>query len=182
MNNAMAIQFMRLSIIAFFILVIAMINYINLATARSFSGQTRLVSEKQLELEEGSWSVNFLRVSHSVRLCVALALVSSPMLWTSFSYLSGWNIPLNFIYHRDFWILIAILLFGVRCTFFRRLSCRDLVFIQTCSRAEGKIIQSGRRPIFEKGIGDVSVRGFRFFDHWVRDRFSAIGFYEVQGI
>jgi putative ABC transport system permease protein len=98
-----------LSIIAFFILAIALINYINLATARSFSRANEVGVRKVIGALRRQLVGQFLVESvilHILALLLALAAVR--MFWTPFSSLSGWNIPLNFIYEREFWILIAI--------------------------------------------------------------------------
>jgi len=98
-----------LSIIAFFILAIALINYVNLATARSFSranevGVRKVIGALRRQLV-GQFLVESI-ILHVVALVLALAAVR--MFWTSFSSLSGWHIPLNFIYAGEFWILIAV--------------------------------------------------------------------------
>ena len=98
-----------LSVIALFILAIALINYINLATARSFSRANEVGVRKVIGALRRQLVGQFLVESvilHIVALLLALAAVR--MFWTPFSSLSGWHIPLNFIYEREFWILIAI--------------------------------------------------------------------------
>ena len=98
-----------LNIIAFFILAIALINYINLATARSFSRANEVGVRKVIGALRRQLVGQFLVESvilHIIALTIALAAVR--ILWTSFSSLSGWNIPIDFVYDGDFWILIAI--------------------------------------------------------------------------
>ena len=98
-----------LSVIALFILAIALINYINLATARSFSRANEVGVRKVIGALRRQLVGQFLVESvilHIVALLLALAAVR--MFWTPFSSLSGWHIPLNFIYDGEFWILIAI--------------------------------------------------------------------------
>src|SRR5882762_2872768 len=99
-----------LSIIAFFILIIAWVNYINLATAKSFERANEVGVRKVMGAQKSQLVKQFLIESFLVNLFASLlAVLLVRLAWPSFSILSGRNIPLAYIYHRDFWQLLAIL-------------------------------------------------------------------------
>jgi putative ABC transport system permease protein len=94
-----------LSIIALFILAIAWINYINLATARSLNRANEVGVRKVMGAHRGQLVGQFITESFIMNLvAVILALILVRVSWNSFSQLSGWHIPLNFIYQADFWM------------------------------------------------------------------------------
>ena len=97
-----------LSVIALFILAIAWINYINLATARSFNRANEVGVRKVMGAFRGQLIAQFLTESliMNVISCV-LALLMVRLSWSWFSNLSGWNIPLFYISQTDFWTLVA---------------------------------------------------------------------------
>jgi len=97
-----------LSIIALFILVIAWVNYINLATARSFKRANEVGVRKVVGAVKGQLVGQFLTESFILNVIAAvLALSLVRVLWPSFSALTGWHIPLNFILQREFWMLVV---------------------------------------------------------------------------
>jgi len=97
-----------LSIIAFFILAIAWVNYINLATARSFSRANEVGVRKVMGAFRQQLIGQFLTESLIMNVigCL-LALIIVRLSWTSFSNLAGWNIPLEFLYHSEFWMIVG---------------------------------------------------------------------------
>ncbi len=102
-----------LSIIAIFILVIAWVNYINLATARSFNRANEVGVRKVMGAFRSQLVSQFLTESFLLNLLAAtLALLTVRMLWSPFSSLTGWHIPLTFLYASDFWQLWVSLLVG----------------------------------------------------------------------
>lgn len=97
-----------LSIIALFILVIAWVNYVNLATARSFKRANEVGVRKVVGAQKFQLVSQFLVESFILNIIsVILALVMVRLLWQPFSELTGWNIPLSFMLHSEFWILVA---------------------------------------------------------------------------
>ena len=99
-----------LSIIAFFILIIAWVNYINLATAKSFERANEVGVRKVMGAQKSQLVKQFLVESFLVNLFASLfAVLLVRLAWPSFSVLSGRNIPLDYLYHRDFWQLLIIL-------------------------------------------------------------------------
>jgi putative ABC transport system permease protein len=97
-----------LSVIAFFILAIAWINYINLATARSLNRANEVGVRKVMGAFRSQLIYQFLTESFIMNVigCL-LALILVRLSWHSFSDLSGWHIPLAFIYESDFWIMVV---------------------------------------------------------------------------
>ncbi|HZB12434.1 MAG TPA: ABC transporter permease, partial [Chryseolinea sp.] len=101
-----------LSIIAIFILVIAWVNYVNLATARSFNRANEVGVRKVVGAVRTQLISQFLTESIILNvLAAALAVVVVRLLWSSFSELTGWNIPLEFLLQADFWKLVLLLFF-----------------------------------------------------------------------
>ena len=102
-----------LSIIAFFILAIAWVNYINLATARSFNRANEVGVRKVMGAFRGQLVWQFLTESFIMNVIgCSLSLIIVRLAWSSFSDLSGWNIPLSYLYESEFWLIVASLFAG----------------------------------------------------------------------
>lgn len=102
-----------LSIISIFILVIAWVNYVNLATARSLRranevGVRKVVGAQKRQLINQFLTESFLL--NLISILIALGLVR--LLWSSFADLTGWHLPLSYILERDFWLLVICLFVG----------------------------------------------------------------------
>jgi putative ABC transport system permease protein len=101
-----------LSVIALFILVIAWVNYINLATARSFNRANEVGVRKVVGALRTQVISQFLTESFILNVIAAgLAVAAVRTFWSSFSELTGWNIPLHFLLQGDFWLLVLLLFF-----------------------------------------------------------------------
>ncbi len=101
-----------LTIIAFFILIIAWVNYINLATAKSFERANEVGVRKVMGAQKDQLMKQFLSEAFLVNLLAAIISVAAVrVLWPFFAELSGRNIPLDFIMQKDFWILLGALFF-----------------------------------------------------------------------
>jgi putative ABC transport system permease protein len=99
-----------LSIIALFILVIAWVNYVNLATARSFRRANEVGIRKVVGAYKGQLISQFLTESVMLNvIAVVLGLSLVRALWDPFSQLTGWHIPLSYILQKDFWTLVLLL-------------------------------------------------------------------------
>jgi putative ABC transport system permease protein len=101
-----------LSFIALFILIIAWVNYINMATARSFKRANEVGVRKVAGAIRSQLVSQFLTESfllNVIAACLAIGLVR--VLWPSFSSLTGWNIPLTMMWSPDFWWLVIGLFF-----------------------------------------------------------------------
>jgi putative ABC transport system permease protein len=97
-----------LSSIAFFILLIAWVNYINLATARSFDRANEVGVRKAMGALKNQLMYQFLAEALLVNLLAAiLAVLAVRALWPLFSDLSGRPIPLGYMLQPDFWLLVV---------------------------------------------------------------------------
>ncbi len=97
-----------LSAIAFFILIIAWVNYINLATAKSFERANEVGVRKVMGAMKGQLMKQFMSEAFLVNLFAALISVAAVWsLWRPFSDFSGRNIPLHYLLQPDFWWLVA---------------------------------------------------------------------------
>jgi putative ABC transport system permease protein len=102
-----------LSIIAFFILIIAWVNYVNLATARAFKranevGVRKVVGALRSQLVKQFFTESV--IINIIAVAIALAIVRTS--WTSFGSLTGWHIPISFMLQQDFWVLVVMLFFA----------------------------------------------------------------------
>ena len=96
-----------LSIIALFILIIAWVNYVNLATARSFRRANEVGVRKVVGAQKRQLISQFLTESFILNIIgVVLALAIVRICWSSFSQLTGWSIPLNYILKQEFWLMV----------------------------------------------------------------------------
>lgn len=99
-----------LTFIALFILIIAWVNYINLATAKSFDRANEVGVRKAMGAQKNQLMYQFLAESFLVNLIAALiAIIAVRALWPVFAELSGRAIPLSFMLQKDFWILLIVL-------------------------------------------------------------------------
>jgi putative ABC transport system permease protein len=141
-----------LSIIAFFILAIAWINYINLATARSFNRANEVGVRKVMGAFRQQLIGQFLTESLIMNVigCI-LALIIVRLSWTSFSNLAGWNIPLEFLYHTEFWMIVGgLFLAGTVLSGFY--PAVVLSSFRPVSVLKGKVLKSGAGNILRKSL------------------------------
>ncbi len=97
-----------LSAIAFFILLIAWVNYINLATAKSFERANEVGVRKVMGALKNQLMKQFMSEAFLVNLLAALISVAGVwLLWKSFSEFSGRNIPATYLLESDFWLLLG---------------------------------------------------------------------------
>jgi putative ABC transport system permease protein len=95
-----------LSAIAFFILIIAWVNYINLATAKSFERANEVGVRKVMGAQKSQLMNQFLSEAVLVNLFAAiLSVIAVRLLWPGFANLSGRSIPLDYLLQSDFWLL-----------------------------------------------------------------------------
>ncbi|HEY0741348.1 MAG TPA: ABC transporter permease [Chryseosolibacter sp.] len=98
------------SVVAVFILLIAWINYINLATARSFKRANEVGVRKVVGAAKGQLIGQFLTESFLLNISAALvALLLVRLLWTPFCELTGWQIPLDYMLAGEFWLMVSML-------------------------------------------------------------------------
>ncbi|HCW08500.1 MAG TPA: ABC transporter permease [Cytophagales bacterium] len=97
-----------LTAIAFFILIIAWVNYINLATAKSFERANEVGVRKVMGAQKNQLMKQFLSEAFLINLLAAsISVLAVRLLWPSFSNLSGRAIPLAYLGQSSFWVLVA---------------------------------------------------------------------------
>lgn len=97
-----------LTAIAFFILIIAWVNYINLATAKSFERANEVGVRKVMGAQRDQLMKQFLSEAFLINLVAALLSVLAVwLLWPTFTNLSGRNIPLNYLQQPSFWLVVV---------------------------------------------------------------------------
>jgi putative ABC transport system permease protein len=102
-----------LAAIAFFILIIAWVNYINLATAKSFERANEVGVRKVMGAEKQQLMNQFLSESFLVNfLAAAISVAAVRLLWPMFGQLSGRNIPIDYLLQKDFWLIVCGLFLG----------------------------------------------------------------------
>jgi putative ABC transport system permease protein len=141
-----------LAIIAIFIVVVALINYINLTTARSFSranevGVRKVVGALRRQLV-GQFLVESILL-HLIAFAVAVFLIR--FFWTPFTSLTGWNIPVTVIYEPEFWKLTSIIFVAgvVLSGFYPALL---LSSFKPVTVLKGKIVNTGHAQWMRKGL------------------------------
>jgi len=141
-----------LSIIALFILIIAWVNYINLATARSFTRANEVGVRKVVGAYRRQLISQFLTESFILNMaavCLALGIVR--ITWPSFAALTGWNIPIDFIFQRPFWVRVTVLLLtGVVLSGFY--PALVLSSFKPVSVLKGKFIRSTSGTFVRRGL------------------------------
>jgi putative ABC transport system permease protein len=102
-----------LTFIALFILVIAWVNYINLATAKSMDRANEVGVRKVMGAEKKQLISQFFAESFLINLFAAvIAVTAVRLMWPGFAELSGRKIPLDYLMQKDFWILLGLLFAG----------------------------------------------------------------------
>ncbi|NJM25787.1 MAG: FtsX-like permease family protein, partial [Bacteroidia bacterium] len=96
-----------LSVIAFFILLIAWVNYINLATAKSFDRANEIGVRKVMGAQKVQLVKQFLAEALLVNLMATLlALVLVRVSWSFLNEFTGRAIPLSYLLAPSFWLLV----------------------------------------------------------------------------
>jgi putative ABC transport system permease protein len=141
-----------LSIIAIFILIIAWVNYINLATARSFNRANEVGVRKVVGAHKSQLIGQFLTESFLLNvIAVLIAIGAVRLLWRPFSELTGWNIPLSFLMQPDFWILVfALFMAGAMMSGFY--PAIILSSFKPVAVLKGKIMRSSSGNYLRKGL------------------------------
>lgn len=141
-----------LSIIALFILIIAWVNYVNLATARSFKRANEVGVRKVVGAQKGQLINQFLVESLLLNVfSVLLALLIVRVCWAPFSELTGWHLPLKYIASREFWLMV-IALFVVGALLSGFYPAIILSSFRPVAVLKGKIIQSSGGNLLRKGL------------------------------
>lgn len=138
--------------IAIFILVIAWINYVNLATAKSLERAKEVGVRKVLGGYRSQLIGQFLVETFLFNAAaVLLSLVAIVLLIPSFSMLTGAHFDLSFLARVDFWMLtIGIVLVGTFCAGFY--PAFFLSRYNPITVLKGKFKSSGQGLILRKGL------------------------------
>jgi putative ABC transport system permease protein len=141
-----------LSVIALFILVIAWVNYINLATARSFDRANEVGVRKVMGAQKDQLLKQFLSESFLVNLLsAAISLLAVRAVWSTFSSVSGRDIPLSYLSDPGFWTLVVgLFLAGTLLSGFY--PAVVLSSFRPVSVLKGKVMRNPKGNILRKGL------------------------------
>jgi putative ABC transport system permease protein len=141
-----------LSVIAIFILVIAWVNYVNLATARSLNRANEVGVRKVVGAFRSQLVTQFIIESVILNVIAALLAIAIVVTsWSSFSALTGWNIPIDYLLRNEFWLLVSILfLLGALLSGFY--PAIVLSSFKPVSVLKGKMIHSTGGNYLRKGL------------------------------
>jgi putative ABC transport system permease protein len=141
-----------LSAIAFFILIIAWVNYINLATAKSFERANEVGVRKVMGAQKDQLMKQFLSEAFLVNLFAAgISVLAVRLLWPVFADLSGRNIPLQYLLESDFWLLVAgLFLVGTLLAGFY--PAMVLSGFKPVSVLKGKVMRNPQGNFLRKGL------------------------------
>ena len=141
-----------LTAIAFFILIIAWVNYINLATAKSFERANEVGVRKVMGAQKGQLMKQFLSESVLVNLLAAgVSVLAVRLLWPVFGDLSGRTIPLSYFTEPQFWLLVGglFLLGSLLAGFYPALV---LSGFKPVSVLKGKVMRNPQGSLLRKGL------------------------------
>jgi putative ABC transport system permease protein len=141
-----------LTVIALFILIIAWVNYINLATAKSFERANEVGVRKVMGAQKSQLMNQFLSEAFLVNLlAAAISVLAVWLLWPLFGELSGRSIPLNYLLQSDFWMLI-IGLFLVGALLAGFYPALVLSSFKPVSVLKGKVMHNPQGNFLRKGL------------------------------
>jgi putative ABC transport system permease protein len=141
-----------LTFIALFILIIAWVNYINLATAKSFDRANEVGVRKAMGAQASQLMKQFLAESFLVNLIASvIALVAVWALWPSFAKLSGRDIPVSYILNLDFWVLFTAL-FIVGAFLSGSYPALVLSRFKPVVVLKGKVMRTSQGNVLRKGL------------------------------
>lgn len=141
-----------LSFIALFILIIAWVNYINLATARSFDRANEVGVRKVMGAARNQLVYQFLSESFLINLLAAFISVATIWVaWPAFSSLAGREIPIGYMLQWDFWGMVLIL-FAVGSLLSGFYPAIILSSFKPVRVLKGKVMHSGHGNILRKSL------------------------------
>ncbi len=141
-----------LSFIALFILIIAWVNYINLATARSFDRANEVGVRKVMGAARNQLVYQFLSESFLINLLAAFISVATIWVaWPAFSSLAGREIPIGYMLQWDFWGMVLIL-FAVGSLLSGFYPAIILSSFKPVLVLKGKVMHSGHGNILRKSL------------------------------
>lgn len=141
-----------LTFIALFILIIAWVNYINLATAKSFDRANEVGVRKVMGAEKKQLVYQFFSEAFLVNLIAALiSIIVVRLAWPFFSELSGRPIPLDYMWQKDFWLLLAVL-FAVGTILSGFYPAIILSSFKPVAVLKGKVMRTSQGAILRKSL------------------------------
>jgi putative ABC transport system permease protein len=141
-----------LTIIAFFILLIAWVNYINLSTAKSMERANEVGVRKVMGAGKNQLTIQFLMEAFILNLTAAILGVLMVFLtWPVFTELTGREIAFTMIYEPQFWGFVALLFIGgtILSGFYPALVISSF---QPVKVLKGKIFKSSKGAFFRKSL------------------------------
>ncbi|MEJ0030847.1 MAG: ABC transporter permease [Bacteroidota bacterium] len=141
-----------LTFIALFILIIAWVNYINLATAKSFDRANEVGVRKAMGAQSTQLMNQFLAESFLVNLFAAvIAIIAVRGVWPFFAQLSGRQIPVSYMLDINFWLLLGGL-FVVGTLLSGFYPAMVLSRFKPVSVLKGKVIRTSAGNLLRKGL------------------------------
>ena len=159
--------------IAFFIVVIAWVNYINLATARAITRAREVGVRKAVGSQRAQLIIQFLSESavlNAIALLLALGIVVLAI--PGFNAVSGQHLSFSLFAKSGFWLglgslfLIGVFLSGLYPAFV-------LSGFNPVDVLKGKSANSGKGSLVKKITGRFSICGVFVFIDWYRGRLPA---------
>ncbi|MBL7849309.1 MAG: ABC transporter permease [Cyclobacteriaceae bacterium] len=141
-----------LSFVALFILVIAWVNYINLATARSFDRANEVGVRKVMGAVRNQLIYQFMAESFLVNLLAAALSVGMIWLaWPVFADLCGRPIPVSYLAEPEFWTSL-LLLFAAGSVLSGFYPAIVLSSFKPVSVLKGKVMRSGHGHVLRQSL------------------------------
>ena len=141
-----------LTFIALFILIIAWVNYINLATAKSFDRANEVGVRKAMGAQASQLMKQFLAESFLVNLIASvIAIIAVRALWPLFGQLSGRAIPVSYMLDINFWLLLTgLFIVGTLLSGFY--PALVLSRFKPVSVLKGKVMRTSQGNFLRKGL------------------------------
>lgn len=141
-----------LTFIAIFILIIAWVNYINLATAKSFDRANEVGVRKAMGAQASQLMRQFLAESFLVNLFASvIAIIIVWALWPVFAGLTGRPIPASFMLDPGFWLLF-LGLFAVGTLLSGSYPALVLSRFKPVAVLKGKVMRTTQGSWLRKGL------------------------------
>jgi putative ABC transport system permease protein len=141
-----------LTFIALFILIVAWVNYVNLATAKSFDRANEVGVRKVMGAVKTQLVNQFFFESLLINLFAAIiSLLAVRLAWPFFADLSGRKIPLEYMVQKDFWMMF-LLLFGAGTVLSGFYPSLVLSSFKPVSVLKGKVFRSSHGAFTRKSL------------------------------
>lgn len=141
-----------LTIIAFFILLIAWVNYINLSTAKSLERANEVGVRKVMGAHKNQLTIQFLMEAFILNLVASIIGVMLVVFsWPVFTELTGRDMAFTMIYDPQFWGFVTLLFVGgtILSGFYPALVISSF---KPVTVLKGKIFKSSKGAFFRKSL------------------------------